>query len=199
MHVPAIRPIMALIVCSMLLGATALGARADDPPMVDGTPTFRGNLPTEFCTPEEIELGNTGITESPMNGALVKPADTPGRDLFLLVITMPPGSCVGYGSHYLHNGAVVWYVQEGSIEFATQPVSGLPAATVAGWDATQMPIAISDTPASLEAGAWISIDRAAEYSYRNAGPDPAVVLMAANEVDPFAGLAFSCKGGCRKR
>jgi hypothetical protein len=192
-------PLAILVVLVMLMRITSLGSVAQETPVEEATPTSRANLPAEFCTAAQIATGDAEIVESPLSGAEVDPWATPGRQLYLLVLTLPPDSCVGYSSHYLHDGAIVWLVQEGQIEFATQPIAGLPPAIVGASDENGTPIAISGPSITLGAGDWVKLDRAAEYSYRNAGTEPAVVLMAVNEVDPFGGYARSCKGGCRKR
>lgn len=200
MRVRAVRLIVVLLGLCTLLGATSLTAMADATPVpVEATPPPRGDLPEEFCTAEEIEDGFAFIVERPAGGALIKPAATPGRDLYVVEIVLPSGSCVSFDSHYLHNGAIVWFVQSGTIEFAAQPVSGLPEPIVTAGDANGVGITVSPMPLTLEAGQWVGLDRAGEYSYRNAGSDEAVVIMAASEEDPFGGLARSCKGGCRKR
>ncbi len=199
MRVSAVRPVVILLAFSILVSVTSPITVAQDAQAPEATPTLRADLPEEFCTAEEIDQGNRDITERPEGGALVKPAAIAGRDLYLLEVTLPPGTCVGYGSHYLHDGAMSWLVQSGEIEFATQPVAGMPVATVTGIGANGLGIAVSETPTTLASGDWVTIDRAAEYSYRNAGSEPAVVLMAVNEWDPFGNLMRSCKGGCRKR
>jgi hypothetical protein len=185
------------IIISLIVAWSVVAPRAwaqELPP--EATPTMRGNLPAETCSAAEIAAGDADIVERPVNGALVEPAATPGRSLYLLELTLPPNTCVGYSSHYLHDGAIVWFVQEGEIEFSTQPIAGTPPALVTAMDHNQMPIATSSMPITLGSGDWVALDRAAEYTYRNAGAEPAIVLMAANEDDPFA---RSCKGGCRKR
>jgi hypothetical protein len=199
MRVSAVRPVIVMMMLSALLNITVPITVAQETPVVEATPTLRAELPEEFCTEDEIDQGNRDIVERPEGGALVKPAITTGRDLYLLELTLPPGTCVGYGSHYLHDGAMSWLVQSGEIEFATQPVAGMPAATATGVGANGVDIVVSESPTTLASGDWVTIDRAAEYSYRNAGPEPAVVLMAVNEWDPFGNLMRSCKGGCRKR
>jgi hypothetical protein len=195
MRVVVFRPVLVLVALVMVLSTGPLDSWAQELPP-DATPTMRGNLPTETCTAAEITKGDNEIVEQPANGAQVEPAATPGRSLYLLVITMPPGSCVGYASHYLHDGAISWFVQAGEIEFSTQPIAGMPPAIVTAMDQDLNQIVVSSMPITLGAGDWVALNRAAEYTYRNAGPDPAVVLMAVDEDDPFA---RSCKGGCRKR
>jgi hypothetical protein len=204
MRVFAVRPVFVLLALVALWQLSSPRVLADETPatpVAEATPTNRSNLPPEICSAAEIAAGDTQLVEQPLmgSGANVQPADTPGRDLYLVILTLPPGSCVGYGSHYLHDGAIVWFVQEGEIEFATHPIGGLPPATVTAFDENLNPITISGTSVLLGPGDWVTLDRAADYTYRNAGTEPAVVLMTVNEVDPFLGFARSCKGGCRKR
>jgi hypothetical protein len=202
MRVVSVRLVIAFIALITLLQGTAIGtpAQATPEPEAEVEQSFRSNLPADFCTSDEIAEGDNEIVEDPLNGAEVEPAATPGRYLYFVRITLPPGSCVGYGSHYLHDGAIVWFVQEGAIEFAGQRIGGQPEPLITAMRADGTLISISGSPTVLAAGDWVAFDRAAEYSYRNAGTEDAVVMMAVNEVDPFGeSVMRSCKGGCRKR
>jgi hypothetical protein len=201
MRVSTVRPVVILLAFSLLLSVASLSTMAQGTPeaATPAPPTARGDLPEEFCTEDEIGLGIGGIIERPEGGALVKPFATSGRDLYLLELTLPKDTCLGYGSHYLHDGAITWMVQSGEIEFATQPIAGLPEATVTAYDATGEAITVSATPTALGPGDWVTLDRAAEYSYRHVGDEPAVVIMAVNEIDPYGGVDRGCRGGCPGR
>lgn len=161
-------------------------------------------LPTSFCGE-----GNASTTqEAPFGGALVRPSSAPNQDLYFLEVTLPAGACVGYGDHYLHDGAIVWFVQKGTITFKTQLVVGLPAADVEARSADGSAILVeAGREVDIPAGGWISVDRAANYSYRNDGTEDAIILMAVLETrpaetmlapEPGAVMTLS-GGGCKTR
>lgn len=163
-------------------------------------------LPQPFCTPQEIADGADFALEAPTGGALVRPASAPNQDLYLLEVTLPPNACIGYQGHYLHDGAIVWFVQDGTISFKAEVVVGLPAAEVDARRANGDIIDVRTMPVELEPGDWISVDRAANYTYRNTGSEDARILMAVLEARPSetmlpsdAGGSFLIAGGCKTR
>lgn len=164
--------------------------------------------PAEFCDSEAIDAGSLDTIEAPFGGAAVRPASASNQDLYFLSVTLPEGACIGYGSHYVHDGAIVWFVQQGSVSFKTRSIVGMPAAEVTAWDANGFPIPLTTEAMELEAGGWISVDRAVNYSYRNAGEGDAVIMMAvleqrpaeaALEPEPGDVILAGCKGLCRGR
>ncbi len=163
-------------------------------------------LPPPFCTDEEQMAGEFGVGEMPVGGALTRPAAAPNQDLYLLRVTLPERACVGYDGHYLHDGAMIWFVQQGTIAFKTRSIVGLPAADVVAGHGDGSPIALTGGAVDLAEGDWISIDRAANYTYRNTGQGDAIIMMsvlesrpAVTELEPEDGVMFlsGCKGLCR--
>ena len=138
--------------------------------------------------------------ESPEDGGLVRPAGAPDQDLYLLEVTLPQDTCLAFDGHHRHDGAIVWYVQEGTITINIAPVTGMPAPDIAlhrgDGDIEQFL-----GSAVLEDGDWVSVDRMADYSYRNTGDSDATVLMTvlehrqAHEGGPNS--AAQAAGGCR--
>jgi len=52
---------------------------------------------------------------------------------------------------------------------------------------------VLDKKLTLNAGDWVTVDRAAWFTYHNPGPDQAVVFVAAWVVEP---TGTRCGGGC---
>lgn len=192
-----------LILCALLVGLVLLPGTSSAQP---ATPTAESSVfPPEFCAPEEIGAAHEGIAESPLDGALVSPASAPGMDLYVVQITLDPGTCVSYTGHFLHDGAAVWLVDAGEIIFDFQLIQHRPVPDLAlqPKDGARKSV----TPMMhLAAGDWVSADRAVHYSYRNAGQEPAVVIMTVlenrwiftgNEYDPVLTGVTDCKGICR--
>src|SRR5215211_4307857 len=80
-------------------------------------------LPTELCTDDQINTWEGEVTVSPSQAddARVQPLDSPDRYLYLVVWTIPPGTCVPYSAGgNMKDGGVVLIVQQGTIEFTAK-------------------------------------------------------------------------------
>jgi mannose-6-phosphate isomerase-like protein (cupin superfamily) len=161
--------------------------------------------PAEFCPPEEIDKALTGIGEWPVDSALVSPASAPGMDLYVVKVTLEPGTCVSYAGHFLHDGATIWLVESGKVEFDFQLILGRPVPDLALWRGSgeQEPVAAF---MKLEPDDWVTADRAVHYSYRNMGQEPAVLIMTVlenrwvytgTEFSPIGAGAQECRAACR--
>jgi hypothetical protein len=128
-------------------------------------------------------------------------------DLYVVKVTLPPDTCVGFSGHYLHDGAAIWLVDEGTVEFDFQPIVGWPSPDLLleRSSGIQEPITAQ---MRLEVGDWVSADRAVNYSYRNTGDIDAVIIMTVlenrwivteNNVEAVTMFAAGCKGVCRRR
>jgi hypothetical protein len=174
----------------------------------DASPTQQAPLPKqEICTPEEIAAAEFGVTESPLGAALVSPAAHPDEDLYVVKITLQKDACVSYADHYLHEGAIIWLVDSGEIEFDFQPIVGWPAPELA-FQTSNGDLEKVTPLMHLQAGDWVSTDRAVNYSYRNIGEEDAVVIMTVLEKhwivpdedpDGITMFAAGCNSLCRKR
>lgn len=174
------------------------------------TPTAVESLyPPEFCTPEEIAAMTSDDPASPLEyppvDALVSPASVPDSDLYVVKVTVPPQACVAFAGHFLHDGAIVWLVDSGNITFDFQLIRDRPVPDLVfqPHDEVRQPVT---SMLQLEAGDWVSTDRAVHYSYRNTGATPAVVIMTVlekrwiytgDEFDPILMAGTDCKGVCR--
>lgn len=173
---------------------------------VSGTPVpGTTGLPQEFCTQEEIDAGVTGISELPPNDVLVSPASAPGTDLYVVKVILEPGTCLPYNGHFLHDGAAIWLVDSGDVEFDFQLIPGKPVPDLAlqRGAGNREPVT---TFMHLEAGDWVSADRAVHYGYRNAGQTQAIVIMTVlenrwiytgKEFSPIGSIGEDCRGHCR--
>jgi hypothetical protein len=172
------------------------------------TPTLPGSSSQqEFCTEAEIFKGEIFIEESPVGAALIGPASASDMDLYVVKVTLPPDTCVAYTSHYLHDGAAIWLIDDGTVEFDFQPITGWPAPnlTLERNDGTVEPVAAQ---MELKTGDWVAADRAVNYSYRNIGDGNAAIIMTVfenrvtfeeSEPSPIITIAGGCKGVCRRR
>lgn len=194
-----------LVLCAFLFGVALVpGASWAQEVTPAATPT---PLP-EFCTEEQIAAGDSSIDEWPRGGAVVNPTSSPGMDLYVVEVILPTASCVSFTGHYLHDGAVIWLVKSGQVQFAFQPIDGWPAPDVM-WEMQSPDPGATDWTATLNAGDWVSADRAVDYSYLavSGGEDGnAVVIMTVLEkrvpYDSGAQSAYDsggrCKGVCRR-
>ncbi|MCA9876362.1 MAG: hypothetical protein KC442_01225 [Thermomicrobiales bacterium] len=201
MRRPNFRAILALCAFVACLGFAPAVTHAQTGTPIPASPDH----PAEFCSPDEINAAIAGITESPQQDVLVSPASAPGMDLYLVKVTLEPGTCVSYASHFLHDGAAIWLVESGTIEFDFQLIVGRPVPDLAlqRADGSQKPVT---ELMQLEAGDWVAADRAVHYSYRNSGAEPAVVIMTVlenrwvytgAEFSPIKSLTEDCRGSCR--
>jgi hypothetical protein len=202
---------VALVLCAFLFGLGLLPGLSRAQAATPMSP--RNDFPPEFCTPTEIADGDMNIGESPEGGALVSPASAPDMDLYVVKVTLPPGTCVSYAGHYLHDGAAIWLIESGRVEFEIRPIVGWPAPDLM----LQRKSGSQETVTArmvLEEGDWVSADRAVNYSYRymddedGEDDDNAVITMTVlenrwivteNQFEPITLFAAGCKGVCRRR
>lgn len=200
-----IRYRIVVVLCMISLG---FGLFPNTSRSQNASPPSQAQLPkNEICTPAEIADAKDGVSESPMGAALVSPAAHPEDDLYIVKVILRKGTCVSYADHYLHDGAAIWLVDSGEIEFDFQPIADWPAPRLAlqrgnGDQENVTPLM------HLETGDWVSADRAVNYSYRNIGDGEAVVIMSVLErhwivtgedPDGIHLFAAGCNALCRKR
>ncbi|MFT4036676.1 MAG: hypothetical protein QM692_00745 [Thermomicrobiales bacterium] len=187
--------------CAVWLATLAPAAFAQQ-----ATPVAGGDWPPppSSCSGGQLLDPNDLRVEAPKGGALVRPASAPNQDLYLLEVTLKSGDCVGYDAHLRHDGAIVWFVQSGQIALSIMPIQGRPAPDIAAGRRDGSALRVTSRMV-LEAGDWVSIDRMADYQYRNTGTGQAVVMMTVlEERQPWQGdlgatamAAGGCKGICK--
>jgi hypothetical protein len=157
--------------------------------------------PLEFCTTRQINRGARIVERPRTPWAFVQPLESPDRYLSLVVVTVPPDTCVSYHSHV---GANILYVQSGTIEYAANGLSDAGGLEIrrgrngSGAPSAGVPLGVS---VILKAGEWVSQNTDAWHSFRNVGGGPAIIVVSAYfqcVVDcPTPRGIPSCRGGCR--
>ncbi len=172
------QPALTIALLALLLGVSPAQLAAQDATPPATVSNASATTSDEMCSAVEIAFGEQVVVEAPHDtSGVVQPAADPTMELWVVVVTLPPGSCVGYHSHA---GAVVLFVQQGTIEYAYRPLTGEPDLGVAAGDRQGVRIPLSlGTPVLLTPGAWVTQDREVEYTYRNAGEGDAVVALSA--------------------
>jgi hypothetical protein len=165
----------------------------------EATPT----APAEVCSPEEIAAGEALNSPPPGETDGVVPPFAPGatgsKVLYIAVVTLPEDSCLPYR---FRDGAVVLFVQEGTIEYtATADAADPdPDLTIEMGDSDEDPadtVEVDlDETVTLEANEWLTQDNGVWFTFRNAGAGDAVVSVAVYADDPWND--DTCTGGCRK-
>lgn len=129
------------------------------------------------------------------------PTAEDGRELYVAVITIPPGGCAPFDwpGNY-RDGAVVLLVQQGIVQYVWNPVSEDSAPVVMRGDSAVTDSAqVTPVPAGewqvLLPGDWITQDRQVEIEFHNIGGDSAVIVRAAYAFPPPMGAG--CGGDCK--
>jgi hypothetical protein len=160
--------------------------------------------PANLCaTADQIADPAADVRPPGLDDAAVVPAaefaagePLPARELYLVVITLPPGKCVPYESKgNQKDGAMVLIVQQGTIEYRADAYYDGPTPLVVWGDThgTEGDVTLG-TIKRLYPGDWVTHDQQVWFTYRNVGADPAVILKAVWAVQqPGSG----CGGGCR--
>jgi hypothetical protein len=123
------------------------------------------------------------------------------RELYLVVVTLKPGECIGFDAFSNQkDGAVVWMVQQGKVEFIwreLEVIPGLPP-TITRGDLAGNHVDLSGMPESeqtLYPGDWVTQNRMVAVSFRNVGSDSAIILKAVYAKS--WGDLNGCGGDCR--
>jgi hypothetical protein len=156
----------------LLPSAAQNGAPAASPAATPGAPA-------EMCSEEEI-LADDSIVRVPAheNEAAVIPhiGAPPGdKDLYLVVLTLPPGACLPYR---YRTGAVVIVVQKGTILYQGHFTDAKVVKGDNDGDPADDVTVTTDTPIPLTAGEWITQDREMWFTFRNDGAGDAIVSVA---------------------
>jgi hypothetical protein len=189
-----IRKVVSVVFVVALMSAAPSWSVAQTATPTEGTPQAGPGPTAELCEKAEIEKGDTtGIVVEPPGdvrggeaGVVPLPTTDANDYLWVVEITMMPQSC---WSFHAQEGPVVLFVHSGSIEYAVHSGTVPPATVTMGHQDvkttfTTVPL---DTLVPLHSGDWVTLDRAAWFTYRNLGPGSAVVSMAAYVTLPGAG------------
>jgi hypothetical protein len=171
------------------------GAADDSQNMVpclsdDSTPTAPGPLPIDVRPPGREEAQVIPASDDPNSTD-----GTFGRELYLAVFTIPPGECVPFEvTGNQRDGAVIWLVQQGVVEFTWEPFPDTSPVVEVGDNVRteQLPLP-NGQPRLLYPGNWVSQDRQIKVSYTNVGGESAIVLKAVFAKPALGG----CHGGCK--
>jgi len=190
---------LALALVAIVSGALNSLAQPQEPETL--TCIRDGSFQTTSGTP-----GPTDVRPPrPQDAQVIPASDDPlssdgtfGRELYLAVITLPPGECVPFEvTGNQRDGAVIWLVQQGVVHYAWRPVeSSLPGATpeVEVGDNIKKDGAIAPlAPRRLYPGDWVTQNRQIEVTYTNIGGESAVLVKAVFAKPEFGG----CRGGCK--
>jgi hypothetical protein len=163
----------------------------------EATPTISPTPPPEVCTEpnnwqNEIEVQPSGELD-----AIVRPLDSETQDLYLVVWTIPPGTCIPYTAPgNQKDGAIVLIVQDGVVEFTAQRFDADSAVKVTwghtGGGPTELPFGTEQT---LSRGDWVTQNDQVWFTLRAIGYEPAVILKAVWATLPDT--PEGCSGGCR--
>lgn len=162
------------------------------------------NLPpgvSELCSEQQLAQGELVFRAPPgKNSGSVLPFDMDTHRLYLTVMTLPPGACIGWRER---EGPVVLLVQEGIIDFTAHYSGDAEVLTgdsddpdcVFGSPGCPTVDVASGETIVLAGNDWVTLDQSMWYTFRNGGAEDATVSVASyvipwDEEDP-------CSGGCR--
>jgi hypothetical protein len=195
--------IPAVFVIAVIIGLTG-GSPAPSAASQESSPAAATPAADGLCTPgTPSDWASADIRPAGVNDAVVIPAaeeasgePEPVRQLYLVVVTLPPGHCIPYSAlSNQKDGAIVLMVQQGHLTFRWQPdpaVKGTPTVMRGNALGTLGSVAANDTQ-NYFPGDWITLDQRVRFSYRNVGGDSAIVLKAV-WATPIVG---GCSGGCK--
>lgn len=195
--------VVSAILGVVLLAVGLLGSIPAPSAAMEGSPVPTGGTPTPECSAAQIAAGEAVFVEPGQGDEHETPAGVvalnPAADerLYLSVLTLPADACLKYRYRI---GAVVLFVQEGTILYTANAGSAHPNPTVMTGDndpATDdaAPVAL-DVETELEAGHWVTQDRPMWYTFRNPGPGDATVAIASYVAPPWD-EGDPCSGNCR--
>jgi hypothetical protein len=162
-------------------------------PCLPSTPTVEGDV-TTTPVPWDSAIDVRPPSDS---AALLKPRDVTGdQDLYLVVWTLPPGTCIPFSAEgNKKDGAVILMVEQGTIEFIAEPYEGDTAVTVSWGTATSSGEELGFSSSQvLGPGDWVMMDDQVWFSYTNVGDENAIVYKA---VWADLGDDEGCGGSCK--
>jgi hypothetical protein len=168
---------------------------------LQASPTPEATPPPEVCAATETDGWEDRIDVQPPGGldAVVKPLDSPDQYLYLVAWTIPSGTCIPFEAlGNQKDGAVVFIVQQGVIEFTAEPFDADSAAAVtwgpASGGSNVLPFGTTQT---LNPGDWVTQDDRIWFTLRSVGDESAIVQKAVWAKPPSGREMEGCSGGCK--
>lgn len=171
------------------------------PPTVGPEPCTDDWLAVDVRPPDRFDAAATPViaTTTPDGTPTTAASD---RELYLVIITLPPDGCIPFDAPgNQKDGAVVWIVQQGKVEYVWDQAAGVPP----GWApmVTRGDLAGNQVDLDGEAGVvqtlfpgdWVTQDRTVAVQLRNIGSDSAIILKAVYARS--LGGGGGCGGDCR--
>jgi hypothetical protein len=194
-----------IIVAMVFAFAMLIGGIGSSPPRslaLQSSATPEPTGPPEICpNPEDPHKWLTEIEVQPPGSkdALVIPLDSPDQNLYVVVWTIPPGTCIPYtAAGHQKDGAIVLFVQEGVVEFRAEPFDAGSAAEVTWGHTGEAPAVLPfTTTRTLNPGDWVAQNDQVWFTMRSVGSEPAVVLKAVWAKPIELGPGEGCSGGCK--
>ena len=167
---------------------------------LEESPATPPPAPAEVCDETETDHWEDEIDVQPYGAsdAFVRPLDSEFQDLYLVVWTIRPGTCVPYTAEgNQKDGAIVLVVQDGVVEYTAEPyfagsVAEVTWGHVAG-DSNTLSFGVTQT---LYPGDWITQNDQVWFTLRAIGGESAVILKAVWAKPPGTGIE-GCGGGCK--
>jgi hypothetical protein len=181
---------------AMLVGV--MGSSPTRSLALQASPTPGPAAPSEVCAETETENWENRIDVEPfgVSDALVQPLDSENQDLYLVVLTIDPGTCVPYTA--LGNQkdvAIVLLVQQGVVEFTAEPFEGSAGGVTWGHgadDSARLDFGVTQT---LNRNDWVAQNDRVWFTLRSVGSEPAVIVKAVWALP--GGDGHRCGGSCR--
>jgi hypothetical protein len=190
------RFIVVAVAFAMVVGV--IGSGSTRSLALEASPTPPPTPPTEVCDGTETDHWEDEIDVQPFGAsdALVRPLDSADQDLYLVVWTIRPGTCIPYtAAGNQKDGAIVLIVQDGVVEYTAEPyVAGSVAEVQWGHTTGDSDILDFGVTQTLYSGDWVTQNDQVWFTLRAIGGESAVVLKAVWAKPP---IEAGCSGGCK--
>lgn len=205
------RRIIQFLIAACLISAS-IGWASTYSVAESSTPTAPPTVPTvEPCTddylavdvrpPDRFDAAATPVVVGTSAAGTPIPV-TMDRELYVVVIILPPRGCIPSDAPgNQKDGAVVWLVQQGKVEYIWDQAAQVPS----GWtpSVTRGDLAGNRIDLDGEAGVaqtlfpgdWVTQDRKVAASIRNIGGDSAMIVKAVYAKS--LGSGGGCGGDCK--
>ena len=190
--------IFAVVAVAFAMVVGVLGSNPTGSLALEEGPATPPPPPTEVCADTETDDWENEIDVQPpgASDAFVRPLDSADQDLYLVVWTIRPDTCIPYtATGNQKDGAIVLIVQDGVVEYTAEPYFAESAAEVtwghAAGDSETLAFGVTQT---LYPGDWVTQNDQVWFTLRAIGGESAVVLKAVWAKPP---QDAGCNGGCK--